>query len=166
MKRRWGWLLFAVLVGLDRWTKWWAVQTLSGQDDIRLWPGVLHFRYAENYGAAFSILQNQRILLLTITSLALAAVIVLLMSRLVQSRAMAIGLWMIAAGGIGNLLDRAFRGFVVDFIYFVPINFPVFNVADSAVSVGTVIFAVTFFVLEWRNRKTQRGTLTDGETEV
>ena len=53
------------------------------------------------------------------------------------------------AGALGNLIDRIFRGYVVDMIYFVPINFPVFNVADCYITVSTVILLIALFLLVW-----------------
>ena len=138
-----------VLIGLDQLIKWWAASYLSTVPDIRLIDGVLHLLYRENYGAAFSILQNRTGLLVGVTTAVLIAVLVLLVSRRVS-------LCLIFAGGVGNLIDRVLRGFVVDYIYFVPINFPVFNLADCCVVSGTFLLVVYLLLIEPRQERRKK----------
>lgn len=130
-----------LLVGLDQWTKILAVKYLKGQEDIELIPGVLCFHYLENTGAAFGVFQDKRIFLLILTSLIILAVCYVLW-RLPQEKKyvyLKILCFTVAAGGIGNLIDRLRLDHVVDFIYFSLIDFPVFNVADIYVTVSMVL---------------------------
>lgn len=132
-----------ILVGLDQWTKYLAILHLKGQENFVLWPGVFELEYRENTGAAFSIMQGQSWFLIGFTTLALVAVAVFLIrSSLNRSLWVRVAGSLILAGGIGNLIDRAFRGFVVDFLYFSLIDFPVFNVADCCVVIGAITLMV------------------------
>jgi len=143
-----------LMIGLDQLTKYWALTDLRGRPPVELWKNVFHFVYAENRGAAFSILQNRRIFLIIFTAVAIGAVLYVVFSgRMKLNMTATLGLTLIAAGGIGNLIDRIFRSFVVDFIYFVPIDFPVFNVADSCVTIGAIVFGVGFIVAEVRRAR-------------
>ncbi|MBQ8752849.1 MAG: signal peptidase II [Clostridia bacterium] len=137
-----------VMVGLDQWTKYLAILHLKGQENVILWPGVFELEYRENTGAAFSIMEGQSWFLIGFTSLALILVAVFLFrAKLAQSNWVRIAGVLILAGGIGNLIDRIFRGFVVDFLYFSLIDFPVFNVADCCVVIGAIALMVyTLFI--------------------
>lgn len=152
-----------VLIGLDQLIKWWAAGYLSTVPDIRLIDGVLHLLYRENYGAAFSILQHRTGLLVGVTTAVLIAVLVLLVSRKVSHPLMIVSLCLIFAGGVGNLIDRVLRGFVVDYIYFVPINFPVFNLADCCVVSGTILLVVYLLLIEPRQERRKKQLSRDGE---
>lgn len=155
-------LFMAALTGIDQLLKYWAVQALQPVQTIRLWPGVLHLEYRENRGAAFSILQNQTFLLVGVTSVVLLFLLGFLLSGRVQSRMLTATFSLILAGGFGNLIDRIFRGYVVDYIYFVPINFPVFNLADCCVVIGTGLLLLYFLVIEPRQAQRKSGEAADG----
>ncbi len=143
-----------LMLAADQLTKLWAISALKDKPPVKLWENVFHFVYTENRGAAFSILQNKRVFLICFTALTLCAVLyVLYFTKINFNRASQAGLFMIVAGGAGNLIDRIFRTFVVDFIYFVPIDFPVFNVADCCVTIGTAVLAVGCIVDEVRRAK-------------
>ena len=140
-----------VLTGIDQWTKYLAILHLKGQENIVLWSGVFELEYRENTGAAFSIMQGQSWFLIGFTAIALIAVAVFLIrSQFGRSAWVRIAGSLVLAGGIGNLIDRIFRSFVVDFLYFSLIDFPVFNVADCCVVVGaiTLMVYVVFFYRE------------------
>lgn len=138
----------ALLTGFDQWTKFLAVENLKGKADIPLIPNVLYFQYLENRGAAFGIFQDQKIFLVVLTSLILVGVCYVLWKIPADKKYIFLKLlcFLITAGGIGNLIDRIRLDYVIDFIYFAPIDFPVFNVADIYVSVGMVLlFIVVLF---------------------
>lgn len=133
-----------VLVLLDQWTKYLAVLHLKGQSAIVLWEGVFELHYLENRGAAFGILQGQKgvFLVCTVLILFLIAFFYIRMpegKRFFLMRTVAV---LLAAGAVGNLIDRMRYSYVVDFLYFKLIDFPVFNVADCYVTVGAVLLAV------------------------
>lgn len=139
-------LVTAVLTGVDQWTKFLAVARLKGQQDFVLVPGVLRFHYLENRGAAFGVFQDQRTFLLLLTGAILLAVCYVLWKMPSGKKYVPMKLlcFLVTAGGVGNLIDRVRQNYVVDFIYFTPIDFPVFNVADIYV---TVSMALLFFLV-------------------
>lgn len=129
-----------VLVVADQWTKYWAVMHLKGQSAIVLWPEIFELSYTENPGVAFSLLENQRWIFIPVTVAVMLLVLVTLLRSPVRRHWMfRLGASMILAGGIGNLIDRIAYGYVVDFLYFKAIDFPVFNFADCCVVVGAII---------------------------
>ena len=145
----------ALLVAADQLMKYWANTSLSQVDTLPLIDGVLHLTYHQNYGAAFSILQGKRVFLLAFTGIMLLAILVLLLSRRIQNRLLTASLSLILSGGVGNLLDRLLRdgGFVVDYIDFRLIHFPVFNLADICVCVGTGLLIMYVFLAEGRHHE-------------
>ena len=139
-----GILAAIVLIALDVWTKHLAVLRLKGQSPIVLWDGVFELHYLENRGAAFGILQGQKAVFLVCTLLILI-LIVFFYNRLPAGKRffmMRLVAVFLAAGAVGNLIDRMRYSYVVDFLYFKLIDFPVFNVADCYVTVGAVLLAV------------------------
>lgn len=136
-----------LLVLFDQYTKLLAVQKLKGKDSFVIINKVLEFSYLENTGAAFSSFSGRQVFLIALTS-AVIAVIVWKYCQLPWEKryaGMKIGLLFIIGGAVGNLIDRVQHHYVVDFIYFVPIDFPKFNVADMYITVGVVILAVLMF---------------------
>lgn len=140
------------LLGLDQGSKYWAVANLKNQSAIPVIPGVFELRYLENQGAAFGILQGKRLFLLAFTLLIFIALL-FIYSRIpperhyLPLRAICV---LVAAGAIGNMVDRFAQGYVVDFLYFSLIDFPIFNLADCYVTVscGMMFLFVLFFYRE------------------
>ncbi len=137
-------LLFVII---DQIVKYLIEKILPKYSTIVIIPSTLHLTYVKNYGAAFGILQNQKIFLLGITSVILIGVLFFLFLKEIKSGFLLWALVLVVSGGIGNLIDRIFRGYVVDFIDFRLINFAVFNLADSYVSIGTFLIVIyTLFI--------------------
>lgn len=131
-----------LLIALDQGTKLWAVKSLERIGEIPIIEGVFNLRYVENTGAAFSILQGKTAVLTIIPIIACVVIIYVLVSKKIKSKLGTWGISLILAGAVGNLIDRVFRGAVVDMFDFELINFPVFNVADICVTVGAVLFFI------------------------
>lgn len=142
----------AVLAGMDQWSKYEAIIKLRGRDAYPLIKDVLYFWYSENQGAAFGILQGKHILFYAITTAVLLGILFLLYKLPEDIHYMPLFIcgFMIFAGALGNFIDRLMRNYVVDFIYFKPVNFPIFNFADICVTVGTFILflCLIFFYKE------------------
>jgi lipoprotein signal peptidase len=134
-------ICLAILIVLDQWTKQLAVQHLAGQADIPLIKDVLVLHYLENVGAAFGLFKNQGWLFIIVTMIFLVCAIYLFVKMPKSKRYLPLHSLIIflLAGAIGNLIDRITNNYVIDFIYFVPINFPVFNIADIYVTVSALI---------------------------
>lgn len=143
------WLIAVASVLLDRVTKYWAVASLKPHPDgtVPLILDALHLTYTENRGAAFGMLQGFRPLFLAITAAAMGFIIwELWRKRRSLQPLYGVALGLVLGGAFGNFFDRLMMGYVVDFIDFRLINFAIFNVADSSVCIGAVLFAIfTFF---------------------
>lgn len=138
-----------VLVIIDQLTKVWAVNSLKDKEPIQLIKGVLELHYLPNgnTGAAFGMLQGKQWLFLIIAvviSLGLLFIINAFPNDKKYIYAITI-MTFIIAGGIGNMIDRINLKYVIDFIYISIINFPIFNVADMYVSVGTFLLIILSF---------------------
>ena len=137
-------LFFILLVILDQITKNLAVIYLKDKPAYVLWDGVFELHYLENSGTAFGMLQNQKILFVTI-AVVILVIIGYLLIKLPRNKHYAmleILLVLIASGAVGNMIDRVQFNYVVDFFYFKLIDFPIFNVADIYVSVSCVLLAI------------------------
>lgn len=134
-------LMLIILVALDRASKVLLAAALANGESVTLIKGVLGLELLEggNTGAAFGILQGGTGFLIVITIVLIIALMYLLFCRRFASRWMYISALLITAGGAGNLYDRIVYGSVTDFLKFLFINFPVFNLADCYVTVGAVI---------------------------
>lgn len=131
-----------LLVCMDQFTKSAAVRHLKGKNPFVLWQNVFELRYLENRGAAFGLFQNQRWGFIVMTFLVLLGLVYLYFKRIPAERRY-YPLYLIAvlffAGAVGNLIDRIMYGYVVDFFYFILIDFPIFNMADIYVTVGAFL---------------------------
>lgn len=134
-------MLFVILVIADQLTKHLAVVRLKNQAAYNLINGILEFNYLENRGAAFGVLQNQKYFFVFVALIFIGVIVFVLIKVPTQKKyySLNILLVMIAAGAIGNMIDRVRYDYVVDFIYLVCIQFPIFNVADIYVTTATVI---------------------------
>lgn len=152
-------IFIALLVlGLDRFTKLWALNVLKDKESIEVIKNFFNLTYVENRGAAFGILQGN-VLLLSIISI-IFMVFLLLMYKRSGSKSLLyrVSLGLIISGALGNLYDRFKYKFVVDMFHFHYGNtyeFPVFNVADIAVVLGTFLLMIYYFVIEPKESKTK-----------
>ncbi|MAV10622.1 MAG: signal peptidase II [Synechococcus sp. MED850] len=134
-------LASSVLV-IDQTSKLWMTSSLSGGRTINAVPGLLDLHLVHNSGAAFSLLTGST-LLLSLLSLVVAVIVLIWLwrqRRLAFWQALAVGF--LLGGTIGNGLDRWRLGYVIDFLALVPIDFPIFNVADVAINLAVLCFAL------------------------
>ena len=139
MRLRQGCRLFwvaPIAFALDRVTKAWSLTLPGGVEAV---PGVLNFQPVRNYGAAFGMLTGRQALLGVLVLLLCAAILVLLLRFPRMAGTARVGLWLVFAGGLSNLYDRLRYGYVIDFLEFGFIRFPVFNVADICVVAGCML---------------------------
>lgn len=137
----------AVLILLDQGTKALAVRYLAGTDGIDLISGVLCLQYLENRGMAFGMFQNKQTFFYIMT-VVIVPVIVWIYCRLPRTKhylPLHILSVVILAGALGNFIDRVRLKYVIDFIYFELIDFPIFNVADIFVTVGMAVLLILIF---------------------
>lgn len=166
----WYVLIAAGLLVLDQAVKWWALHILQPMGTLPLIENIVHLTYVENRGAAFSFLAeyNARWLLALLAFAVTGVIFWMLYQKKVQTALGRGALTAIAAGAIGNALDRVFYGFVVDLFDFRGIHFAVFNVADIYICVGAALFA--YYVLvqhkDMPNNHQDRTCETSGERDA
>lgn len=139
-----GILFFIAAVFADQVTKQLASSYLKGRESVKLLPGVFELEYLENRGAAFGMFQNKQIIFVIMAALILVAGMILYHNLPATRRFLPVRICIvcIAAGALGNMIDRVRLGYVVDFFYFSLINFPIFNVADIYVTAATALLFV------------------------
>lgn len=143
-------LLCAFLLFLDQITKYWARSALQGNEKKIVIPKLLSFTYLENTGAIWGIFRDKTIFLIITTVLAFILILYFYFKVPMEKRYLPIRLIFVfvAAGALGNIIDRIAFGYVTDFIQFEFIDFPVFNVADIYISVSAffiLILALCFY---------------------
>ena len=131
--------IIVALIVLDQLVKAYVVQNIA-LGEVKTWiPNLVSLTYLQNRGAAFSILQDQQLLFAVITLVVVVGAIWYLHKHMEDSLWMVLGLTLIIAGGLGNFIDRISQGFVVDMFHLDFINFAIFNVADSYLTVGVIV---------------------------
>jgi signal peptidase II len=138
-------LLIAVLVmACDQWTKRWAVAHLEGRASIHVLGSLVQLSFTRNSGVAFGLGAGTHFPYWVFSVAAAIGIVALLVSRRGQGTVRRIALALVLGGALGNLIDRVSTGEVVDFVLLSwrHWQFPVFNLADSAVTVGVVAFAL------------------------
>ncbi len=166
------------LVLLDQWVKYLTIENIPLNTSVPLIEGVFELNYIRNQGMAWGMLQNMQWLFIIMTPLILAAVWFSYVRMPHEKRFLPVRIAevLISAGAIGNCIDRIFRGelfkgYVVDMFYVKAINFPVFNVADSYVSVAFVALLILIVfvykdddfakIIPFGNTKSQKGSETE-----
>lgn len=146
-------LAIIALTGVDQLIKVWAIENLKGQAPRSFLPigslDWMHLRYLENEGAAFSMLSGSRLFLIVFPIIMISLCLYLLHRLGKKHRWLYPALTLIAAGGLGNLVDRIFRGgAVVDYLDLQLFKFAVFNFADCCVTIGVVLMFIGIIFLE------------------
>ena len=150
-------LLASGIAALDQFTKYLVVANIPLFGDVPFLPGFIQFTYVQNTGAAFSMMQGMRWVFIAIFAV-LTVLIVLeyFKFRMPFSKFDRILIACIYGGGLGNMIDRAFRGYVVDMIETQFINFPVFNVADCFITCGCILLIIRLAFFNkafWKDEK-------------
>jgi len=149
-------IIVIVLVILDQITKWQALTKLKPIKNTVVIKGFLDFTFVENRGAAFGILSGKRVFFILLT-VVVAAGILYSFYKLPKTREynwLKCGLVLVLSGAIGNVIDRAVRGYVVDFLEVTFIKWPVFNLADIYVVIGACfILFLSLFVIKEEEKK-------------
>lgn len=141
-------ILVVAIVVADQLVKWWAVKALGPGGFWDVLPGIFNLSYAENQGAAFSILEGKRLFFVGMTVVMLSVIFILLKKKVI------IGVWgklstaFLIGGALGNGIDRVLRGYVVDMFEVSFIRFAIFNVADIFITVGSVMLMIYFLFLD------------------
>lgn len=161
VEKVWYLLITALVLVLDQLTKYWVATTLQAEGDITVIRGFLNLSYTENRGIAFGMLNNGHMqwLLIVISVAAIVVVLFYLLRAPKTSRVLLVSLGLLAGGISGNLIDRIRLGRVIDFIevYYQSYHWPVFNMADTAISIGAILLAVDLFFSKGAAKDTGSG---------
>lgn len=146
-----------VAFAVDQLIKWSVATYMDIGQKIPLIPGFIQLTSSRNRGAAFGILQNQRLFLIVVTAIVLVGIIIYLYKIYRKQKFLAYALTLIFGGALGNFIDRALHGEVVDMLEFTFINYPVFNMADVFISTGVVMILIDTL---WASRTNARSSQT------
>lgn len=139
-------LLSAVLAFVDQLLKIEMRNWLESAGEIPLIGEALKLTYLENRGMAFGMMQGQKWLLVWVTAFVLLILIAAIMMGKIRKPATLFTTAVIIGGGVGNLIDRVYRGYVIDYINVSLIDFPIFNFADICVTCGTIILLILLVI--------------------
>ena len=140
-------ILTIFFIFLDQYIKYLIIDNLKLKQSFILVPKILKITYLKNYGAAFSVLFKKTKLLIFFASLIILFFIFYIIKDKVYDKKKLFFVTMIISGGVGNLIDRYFKGYVVDYInlIFWPFkNFAIFNFADCLVVFGSILFLLKY----------------------
>ena len=157
-------ILTVILVALDQLVKYLVLENIPLGQHVPFLPYILDLTYVQNTGAAFSMF-NQHTWILTMVSLVMSVVLaVAIWKNFFRHPLGKLCLTLVLGGAIGNLIDRAFRGFVVDMFNVLFMHFAVFNVADICVVVGGIAAALYYLFLEPKlEQREEKHDKTDAE---
>ena len=151
MRKIWPWCIAAGVFAADRLTKILSAG-IPAEGQVLI-PGVIGLRRAENYGIAFSLLSGYPRLLGVVSLMLIAAGYLWLRKKQFGSFPLA-GLALMAGGAAGNMIDRLISGYVPDMIETLFMHFPIFNIADSCLTVGYVMLVISLLARpgDWEKR--------------
>ena len=134
-------ILSAVIVGIDQLIKYFVYNFLKPIGSVDVIPGLFSLDYVENKGAAFGMMANMRWVFIVFTIVVIAIILYVVFKKKITNKLFIASAILLIGGGIGNLIDRIFLGFVIDYlsVSFFP---PVCNFADYCITIGTVLLLV------------------------
>lgn len=150
-------IIAMILIGLDQLSKYLTVQEIALGEVVPVIPNVLSLTYIRNSGAAWSILEDQMIFFYVITVVVVGALIYFLHTEGKKSPIASTGIAFIMGGAIGNFIDRLHLKYVIDMIRLEFVNFPIFNVADMALTIGVIIL-IGYIVYDELVKKKVKGS--------
>lgn len=148
--------LAVLIIVLDQWTKFLVIQKMEIYETIPVMDGILSFTSHRNTGAAWGVLQDQMIFFYIVTIVVVAVIVYYMQTYAREHALFAIGLGLILGGAVGNFIDRLVHQEVVDFIdvMIFTYDFPIFNVADSALTIGVIFALIATF---WEDHSKKKG---------
>lgn len=141
-------IIAAIVICIDQLVKYLTVQNIPLRETVEVIPNVLSLTYHQNTGAAWSILEGQMWFFYIVTLIVVGVILYYLHTQGRQSKLFSTALSFLLAGAVGNLIDRLFHQFVVDMFQLEFIQFPIFNVADSALTIGVALMILYLIIDE------------------
>ncbi|RKQ37413.1 signal peptidase II [Oceanobacillus halophilus] len=153
----WYYIIALIIIGIDQITKWIVITSMELGERISMVEGFFYLTSHRNQGAAWGILQGKMGFFYVVTVIVVIGVIYYMQKYARNDKWLALGLSFILGGAIGNFIDRLFRQEVVDFFdfYILNYNFPIFNVADSALTIGVILFIIATILDELKKGKSK-----------
>ena len=140
------------IILLDQVSKFLVLSTLGFERSKNIIPNLLNFTLVKNKGAAFSLFSNSTNILTITSILASLLLITIILKSPPRSFWNLTGLAYLLGGTVGNGIDRFFKGYVLDFLELVPINFPIFNVADVSINIAIICFIIDIIKTKEKSR--------------
>lgn len=154
----WYYLIALVIIAIDQLTKWLIVRTMELGERIPVVENFFYITSHRNSGAAWGILQGQMIFFYIVTVIVVIGIIFYMQKYAKDSRLLAVSLSLLLGGAIGNFIDRLLHQEVVDFLdfYIFGYNFPIFNVADSSLTIGVILVIIATILDEKKKGKSKK----------
>lgn len=148
-------VLTLLVILLDQWTKWLIVSSMEIGESVPVIQNLLHITSHRNRGAAWGMLEGQFWLFYIITAVVVVGIIYFMQKEAKGKPLMKVSLAVLLGGAIGNFIDRLFRGEVVDFVqtFIFSYRFPIFNIADAALTIGVILLFIAMFIEERKGKK-------------
>lgn len=159
-------VLSLVLVGFDQFFKYLASQYLKPVNSKVIIDNIFSLTYIENRGAAFGLFEGNKLLLIWITAIVLIGLVVSVFMDKIKNNVLLFSFILIVGGGIGNLIDRIYLGYVVDYLHVTCINFAIFNFADCCVVIGTILLIIYFIFFDNGDKKTSENNNLEKPEEI
>ncbi len=156
--------IFAVVVGVlalgaDQLSKYYVASKFFETESRPAIEGFFEWNYVKNRGAAWGMLDGYTWILLALTAVAMLVCVALLVKSGKNNKLLFWSIVLILSGGLGNMIDRIFRGYVVDFIHLEFMDFPVFNIADCVIVIGAGLLMLNF-LLDFKSSSKQKNEIT------
>ena len=160
----WYLLIVAALIGADQALKYWTVRHLALGESAAFVPGVMQLTRLHNTGAAWSSFSGRTVLLIGVTAVLLVLVALLLWRRVVRHGLGVAACLLILGGGLGNMIDRILRGYVVDMFDIQLFRYPIFNLADCFVVIGAILGGIYYLFLYEKTDKKEKSHDPDADS--
>ncbi len=147
------------IVLIDQISKFLVLITLGFERSQNIIPNVLNFTLVKNTGAAFSLFRNSTTILTFISVFASFLLIAIILKIKHKSFWNSIGFSFLLGGTVGNGIDRLLKGYVLDFFEVVPINFPIFNVADISINIAIICFIIDIILTKDKSKNSLKNSI-------
>lgn len=144
-------LVAAAVFCLDRLAKFIVTGRMVHGQSVKIWPGVFHITYVLNDGTAFGLFKGYGAVFASFSLFVMAFIVIYILKNRNTGAALSLALGLILGGAAGNFVDRVFFGRVIDFFDFR--IWPVFNMADSAITAGSIVLICKFFAQSMKTKK-------------
>ncbi|MBQ8503747.1 MAG: signal peptidase II [Clostridia bacterium] len=155
-------VVIAVLVALDQVIKYLVDAFLKPVEEAMVIPNILRLRYLENDGAMMGFMEGRTTVMTVLSVICFVIIAALIFSGKIKNKVDFVSLVLICAGGFGNIIDRIFRGFVIDYIEVLFVDFYVFNFADCLITVSAFVLFFNQIYLMYKEHKEKKAGVQNG----